>query len=139
MPIREFRRSDTEAVVALWERCDLTRPWNDPYADIDRKMADSPWGLLVECDADRIIGTVMVGYDGHRGWVNYLACEPSHQRQGIASALIERAIELLRARGCPKLNLQIRDGNDAAASFYAALGFAPDAATSMGLPLVDDG
>ncbi len=124
--------------MALWERCDLIRPWNDPYADIDRKLADSPWGLLVECDASRIVGTVMVGYDGHRGWVNYLACEPSHRRQGIATALIERAVELLRARGCPKLNLQIRDGNDAATDFYEALGFAPDAATSMGLRLVDD-
>ncbi|MFM7061230.1 MAG: GNAT family acetyltransferase [Actinomycetes bacterium] len=146
MEIRTFVTADTDALVALWRRCGLVHPTNDPYRDIDRKVADSPWGLLVATsdgtdDANtsrRIVGSVMVGYDGHRGWINYLACAPDHRRRGVARALMEHARGLLAERGCPKINLQVRTGNDAANSFYESLGYSDDGVTSFGLRLVHD-
>ncbi|MFM7617788.1 MAG: GNAT family acetyltransferase [Actinomycetes bacterium] len=146
MEIRTFVTADTEALVALWRGCGLVHPKNDPYRDIDRKVADSPWGLLVAThngtdDADtgrRIVGSVMVGYDGHRGWINYLACAPDHRRRGVARSLMEHARDLLAERGCLKINLQVRAGNDAANSFYESLGYSDDGVTSFGLRLVHD-
>ncbi|MDO8732230.1 MAG: GNAT family acetyltransferase [Actinomycetota bacterium] len=138
MEIRQFESHDRDALIALWEACELTRPWNNPGLDIDRKLSDSPWGLLV-LEADKsIVGSVMVGFDGHRGWINYLAAAPSHRRQGIASQLMTVAEELLLARGCPKVNLQVRDGNDEAIQFYAARGYANDGVTSWGYRLIHD-
>ncbi len=80
----------------------------------------------------------MIGYDGHRGWMNYLAVDPEHQGHGIGRALVEYAEAVLRAAGCPKLNLQVREGNDAALAFYGSLGFETDAAVSLGKRLIDD-
>jgi len=145
MEIRTFVPAETEALVSLWRDCGLVHPANDPYRDVDRKVADSPWGLLVAADRtaaddgpDVIVGSVMVGYDGHRGWINYLATHPGHRRRGIARALMDHARALLLERGCPKINLQVRAGNDAAVSFYEALGYADDWVTSFGLRLVHD-
>ncbi|MDA8208979.1 MAG: GNAT family acetyltransferase [Actinomycetota bacterium] len=139
MRIRGFRPEDGESVVALWTACALVRPWNDPWLDIERKMADSPWGFLLAEDSTAIIGTVMAGYDGHRGWINYLACLPSHRRQGVGSALMTHAAELLRQKGCPKINLQVREGNEAALAFYASLGYQHEQVSSLGLRLRGDG
>ena len=139
MKIREYESRDREALITLWRACELTRPWNDPGRDIDRKLADSPWGLLVFIDDDEmVVGSVMVGYDGHRGWINYLAAEPSRRREGIASLLMARAEELLLARGCPKVNLQVRAGNDSAAQFYLQRGYLQDEVTSFGYRLIPD-
>jgi ribosomal protein S18 acetylase RimI-like enzyme len=85
MEIRTFTRADTDAVIDLWRATGLVYPTNDPHLDIDRKVADSLWGFLVLTEKDGIIGSVMVGYDGHRGWINYLACHPDHQRKGVAT------------------------------------------------------
>ncbi len=139
MDIRPFIEADTEAVVALWNDCGLTRPWNNPYKDIARKLSVSPDLFLVGTDGSgQRIATVMVGYDGHRGWINYLAVHPSQQRQGHARRLMERAEALLTARGCPKLNLQVRAGNEAVIAFYESLGYTDDKTVSMGKRLIAD-
>ncbi len=125
-------------MVALWRACDLVKPQNDPWLDIERKMADSSWGFLIAEDGDDVIGSVMAGNDGHRGWINYLASLPSGQRKGVGTALMSRAAELLQERGCPKINLQVRDGNEAALAFYASLGYLDEPVTSLGLRLQHD-
>lgn len=91
MQVRAFTPADTEAVVQLWQDCELTRPWNDPHKDIARKLSVSPDLFWLGCNADgRIIASIMVGYDGHRGWINYLAVHPAHQRRGHARQLMQR-------------------------------------------------
>jgi ribosomal protein S18 acetylase RimI-like enzyme len=138
MLIRPFETADEDAVVALWVACGLTRPWNDPRADIARKRADSPELLLVAEEEGVVLGSVMVGYDGHRGWINYLATHPSRQRGGIGRALMEAAEERLAALGCAKVNLQVRDENEAARGFYEAIGYGQDPVLSYGKRLLVD-
>jgi ribosomal protein S18 acetylase RimI-like enzyme len=138
LQLRAFEAADEAAVIALWQRCGLTRPWNDPGKDIRRKLAEQPelFGLL--CDGDEVIGSVMAGYEGHRGWINYLAVSPDRQRQGHGQRLMAWAEERLRGRGCPKINLQVRQGNEAVLAFYASLGFADDQVVSLGKRLEHD-
>jgi ribosomal protein S18 acetylase RimI-like enzyme len=138
MRIRPFARDDTESVVALWHASGITRPWNDPRRDIERKLAVQPELFLVAEDVDAVVGTAMAGYDGHRGWLYYLAVAPAGQGAGIGSALV-REVELrLAALGCPKLNLQVRDGDPRLLAFYERLGYRPDAATGLGHRLIAD-
>ena len=132
MEIRVFVEADTDAVIDLWNLTDLTHPNNDPSLDIKRKMNDSPWGFLVAMDGKTIIGSIMVGYDGHRGWINYLACHPNHRRHGVAKSLMNEAKKLLIERGCPKINLQVRSGNESAVKFYESIGYLDDNVTSFG-------
>ena len=136
--IRPFRPADEDAIIALWRACDLVRPWNDPRKDIARKRRVNPDGFLVGEQDGRIVASVMVGYEGHRGWVNYLAVEPMLQRSGVGRALMDEAEKLLRAAGCPKINLQVRRGNAAALAFYERLGFAADDVVSLGKRLEHD-
>jgi ribosomal protein S18 acetylase RimI-like enzyme len=136
--IREFRPEDTEAVVALWVACDLTRPWNDPYADLERKLRDSPELLLVGEEEGSVVGSVMAGYDGHRGWVNYLAVHPSIRGRGLGRHLMGAAEERLAALGCAKINVQVRDGNESARGFYEAIGYRLDRVVSYGKRLISD-
>lgn len=139
MQVRAFTPADTEAVVELWQDCELTRPWNDPHKDIARKLSVSPDLFWLGCDADgRIIASIMVGYDGHRGWINYLAVHPAHQRRGHARQLMQRAEQVLSELGCPKLNLQVRAGNEAVIAFYESLGYADDRTLSLGKRLIPD-
>ncbi|WP_043009082.1 GNAT family acetyltransferase [Comamonas testosteroni] len=139
MQVRAFTPADTEAVVQLWQDCELTRPWNDPHKDIARKLSVSPDLFWLGCDADgRIIASIMVGYDGHRGWINYLAVHPAHQRRGHARQLMQRAEQTLSELGCPKLNLQVRAGNEAVLAFYERLGYADDRTLSLGKRLNPD-
>jgi ribosomal protein S18 acetylase RimI-like enzyme len=140
--IRAFEETDRAAVVALWHRVGLTRPWNDPDRDIDRKVADSPWGLLVAEDGARVIATAMVGYDGHRGTVNYLGVDPAWRGRGIGGALMDHAEALLLARGCPKINVQVRGDNSEVIAFYEQRGYSlepPAHAVNLGRRLVEDG
>lgn len=138
MRIRPFEERDTEAVVALWEAAGLTRPWNDPRKDIARKLEVQRELFLVgEVDA-RVVATAMAGYDGHRGWVNYLAVDPAHRGAGHGRALMHEIERLLAERGCPKLNLQVREGNDGALAFYRALGYDVDVVASLGKRLIPD-
>ena len=139
MTIRPFQSTDEGAVVALWARCGLTRPWNDPHKDIARKLAVRPDLFLVAELDGTLIGTVMVGYDGHRGWINYLGVDPTSRRQGVGRALMAEAERLLRREGCPKVNLQVRTSNTEAIEFYRRVGFAIDDVVSLGRRLEHDG
>ncbi len=138
MLIRPFRPDDEAAVIALWQRCDLVRPWNDPHKDIQRKLLVRPDLFLVGIIDDHIVASVMAGYEGHRGWLNYLAVDPAHQRRGHARAMVAEAERLLRAAGCPKINLQVRTSNGGVIEFYRKLGYAADEVTSMGKRLEQD-
>lgn len=139
LQIRPFAPADAEATVQLWQACGLTRPWNDPYKDIERKLQVHPELFLVGYDeTGAVMASVMVGYEGHRGWINYLAVHPAQQRRGHARRLMEMAERLLVERGCPKLNLQIRAGNEAVIAFYASLGYTDDQTLSMGKRLIAD-
>jgi ribosomal protein S18 acetylase RimI-like enzyme len=136
--IRPFTVADQEAVVDLWTRCGLVRPWNDPRRDIARKLRVQPELFLVVEIEGAVTGTVMVGYDGHRGWINYLAVDPAARRRGLGRALMAEAERLLRARGCPKINLQVRADNVEVLAFYERIGFAQDAVASLGKRLEND-
>lgn len=136
--IRPFRSAETEAVVALWDACDLIRPWNDPRRDIERKLRVDPELFLVAVEEELVLGSVMAGYEGHRGWINYLAVDPSRRRQGLGTRLMDEAERLLADRGCPKINLQIRSENADVIAFYGALGYQTDDVVSLGKRLIDD-
>lgn len=136
--IDTFTEGDRHRVVRLWTDCGLTRPWNDPDKDIDRKMADSPWGFLVLRQGNGIIGSAMLGYDGHRGSLYYLCVHPDHQGQGHARRLMEHCEALLKARGCPKLNLLVRSSNLPVKAFYDRIGYAQDDVISLGKRLISD-
>ncbi len=139
MEIRVFALQDSEAVVQLWHDCGLYRPWNDPHKDIARKLSVSPELFWVGVDEQgEVMASIMVGYDGHRGWINYLAVHPKHQRQGHARQLMQRAEAELTALGCPKLNLQVRAGNEAVIAFYESLGYGDDQTVSLGKRLIPD-
>ena len=138
MRIRSFQTADEDQVIALWQECGLTRPWNDPRKDIARKLAYQPALFLVGTVDDSIMATTMVGYDGHRGWVYYLAVARSHRRQAFGRALMNHAESLLMELGCPKLNLQIRTSNAEVIAFYRSLGFQQDDAVSFGKRLTSD-
>jgi ribosomal protein S18 acetylase RimI-like enzyme len=136
--IRSFAGGDTEAVVALWHEAGLVVPWNDPYRDIERKLAVQPELFLVADVGERVVGTAMVGFDGHRGWVNYLAVAADLRRGGLGARLMGEAERLLTERGCPKLNLQVRSSNTAVIEFYRRLGYRVDETTSLGKRLIPD-
>ena len=138
MNIRPFQPDDEEAVIALWQVCELTRPWNDPHADIARKRTEQPELFLVGTVGDELMASAMAGFDGHRGWVYYLAVAPAHRGRSYGSALMREVERLLRERGCPKLNLQVRAANAAAAAFYRKLGYAQDELLSLGKRLIHD-
>ena len=138
MRIRTFRPDELDALIDLWRRCDLLRPWNDPAKDITRKLRQQPEGLLVGDEQGEVVASVMVGYDGHRGWLNYLAVCPRHRRRGHGRTLMAAAEAWLHERGCPKLNLQVRQGNHSARAFYHALGFQTDEVVSLGKRLEHD-
>jgi ribosomal protein S18 acetylase RimI-like enzyme len=120
---REIGDADVEAVVALWQACGLTRPWNDPYKDISfsRQGADST--ILVAEQDGRIIASVMVGHDGHRGMLYYVAVDPALRRGGLGRAAVRAAEAWLGRRGVWKVNLLVRSENDAVRGFYESLGY----------------
>lgn len=140
MRIRAFEPRDEQAVVRLWTDCGLVVPWNDPHRDVQRKLKVQPEMFLVACSEsdNRIIGAVMAGYDGHRGWINYLAVDPHMRRQGIGERLMLEAERLLREIGCPKINLQVRSTNAEVLAFYDRLGFRDDDVVSLGKRLESD-
>ena len=159
MRIRQFQAADRAAVIDLWHRAGLVRPWNDPERDLDRKLADSPWGMLVgviEGDdllagvgaaeqgpgVGGVVASAMVGYDGHRGSIFYLAVDAAARGRGYGSALMAHAESLLWARGCPKLNVSVRADNSQVIGFYLDRGYrleGPDHAVNLGLRLIEDG
>jgi ribosomal protein S18 acetylase RimI-like enzyme len=139
MHIRPFEPADEAAVIALWQRCGLTRPWNDPKKDIRRKLRVRPDYFLVGVLDGAVVATAMLGYDGHRGWVYYLGVDPDHQNKGFGQAVMAEAERLLREAGCPKINLQVRTTNQKVIDFYRRLGYALDEVVSLGKRLEHDG
>jgi ribosomal protein S18 acetylase RimI-like enzyme len=139
LTIRPYRPDDETAVIDLWTACHLVVAHNDPRKDIQRKLRVNPdWFLIGELDGT-LIATCMVGYEGHRGWINYLAVAPHLQRRRLASRLMDEAEKILRKAGCPKINLQIRSTNLQVIQSYESLGFKIDPVTSMGKRLEADG
>ena len=138
MNIRPFQTSDENVVVALWKACGLVRPWNDPNKDIARKLNVQPELFLVGLEGERVAGTVMVGYEGHRGWINYLAVSPDYQGRGLGRRLMDEAEQRLLVLGCPKINLQVRGGNEAVRQFYESIGYSLDEVVSYGKRLERD-
>jgi len=138
MLIRSFQPEDEAAVIALWARCGLTRPWNDPHKDIQRKLRVRPDLFLVGVLENEIVATAMVGYDGHRGWIYYLGVAPEQREHGLGRAIMEEAERLLREAGCPKINLQVRTSNEQAVAFYQRLGYGVDEVLSLGKRLEED-
>ena len=130
--IRIFRASDEPQVIQLWQACGLVVPWNVPHLDIARKLDFQPDLFFVAERDDEIVGTAMAGYEGHRGWVNYLAVAPPFQRHGLGRQLMGFVEERLAALGCAKLNLQVRSGNSDVIEFYERLGYRVDEVVSLG-------
>lgn len=136
--IRVYEKADEPQIIALWLACDLTRPWNDPRKDIARKLAIQPELFAVAESRGELVGSVMVGYEGHRGWINYLAVSPKHRREGLGRALMAWAEARLLERGCPKVNLQVRGSNTSVLAFYDSLGYGRDDVVGLGKRLVHD-
>lgn len=138
LEIRPYHESDEDSVVALWRECKLVRPWNDPIKDIGRKLRVQRELFLVGFLDGRLVATAMAGYEGHRGWINFLAVAPDSRKRGFGRLLMDEAEARLREMGCPKINLQVRRSNAAAAEFYRSIGYAEDNVLSMGKRLVED-
>jgi ribosomal protein S18 acetylase RimI-like enzyme len=136
--IRPFEPQDEEQVIALWKECNLTVPWNDPKKDIQRKLKVNPELFLVGVVDDNVVASAMGGYEGHRGWVNYLAVSPSHQKKGYGRQMMGALEVKLKAMGCPKINLQVRETNLAVIEFYKAIGYDVDHVIGMGKRLEKD-
>lgn len=138
MKIRSFVQQDEDAVIRLWNACGLVRPWNDPKKDIQRKLTTQPELFLVVEKEGGVLGSAMVGYEGHRGWVYYLAVDPSCQGQGIGQALMQEAEHLLMERGCPKIQLLVRSNNSQVLDFYGKLGYETSDVVMLGKRLIPD-
>ncbi|MCY3801751.1 MAG: GNAT family acetyltransferase [Chloroflexi bacterium] len=138
MEIRSYEESDQEAVVNLWRECGLVTPWNDPVKDIGRKLRVQRDMFLVGSLGARLVATVMAGYEGHRGWINYLAVAADCRNRGFGRRLMQEAEGRLRAMGCPKINLQVRTSNTDVVKFYRAVGYSVDDVVSMGKRLEED-
>ena len=132
LQIRPFRAGDQQAVIRLWEKCSLVVPQNDPATDIACKLQVQPDLFLVGVIKAAIVATVMVGYDGHRGWIYYLAVAPDRRRLGIGRGMMEAAERKLRKLGCPKINLQVRKTNAGVIEFYRRLGYTVDEVIGLG-------
>jgi ribosomal protein S18 acetylase RimI-like enzyme len=138
MQITAYKPEYEEEVIALWRRCNLTRPHNDPKQDIARKMKVQPELFLVGVDGGKVIATAMGGYDGHRGAVYYLGVDPDCREKGLGREIMAALEQKLVERGCPKLNLMFRTDNGKVEQFYEKIGYSRDACTEMGKRLIPD-
>ena len=138
MEIREYREKDASAVIALWIQCGLVVPRNNPQKDIERKLKVDRDLFLVGILEGKIIASVMGGYEGHRGWINYLAVDPACRRKGYGRRIMREIEKRIRARGCPKINLQVRTTNQGVIQFYRSLGYADDNVIGLGKRLEED-
>lgn len=130
-----YRTEYRDAVIKLWRTCNLVVPQNDPVEDIEKKMRFQPNLFLIGLLDGKVIGSIMVGYEGHRGWINYLAITPEDQRHGYGRKLVQKAIDELKKMGCQKVNLQIRRSNVKVIDFYKHIGFKEDDVVSLGMRL----
>ena len=136
--IRSYIETDLQEVIKLWKSCDLVVPWNNPEEDIARKLKVDPDLFLIGKASDEIVATVMGGYEGHRGWINYLAVAPTHQRNRYGAEIMAEVEKRIRAMGCPKINLQVRSTNADVISFYRSIGYRVDDVVSLGKRLIED-
>ncbi|HEX7758515.1 MAG TPA: GNAT family acetyltransferase [Caulobacteraceae bacterium] len=132
MDIGDIGDADIEPVVALWERCGLTRPWNDPRSDIALARRTPTSTVLVGRRDGRVVAAAMVGCDGHRGWAYYVAADPDLRGQGLGREIMAAAEDWARAQGVPKIQLMVRGGNAPVIGFYKALGYAPEDTVVLG-------
>jgi ribosomal protein S18 acetylase RimI-like enzyme len=128
----EAEADDAQEVIALWEACGLTRPWNDPAADFARATGGPASAVLLLREGHKLAASVMVGHDGHRGWVYYLAVAPGRRRAGLGRKAMDAAEAWLRTRGAPKLQLMVREDNEAALAFYESLGLERQKVVTLG-------
>ena len=133
--IATYNQNHQKALIELWRKCNLVVPQNDPTEDIQKKLEFQPDLFLIALLDSKLIGSVIVGYEGHRGWLNYLAVHPDYRNRGYGKKLVERAIAELEKLGCLKLNVQVRESNISAVRFYEHLGFRDDHVVSLGLRL----
>ena len=138
MEIAEYREKYGGQVIELWFKCKLVVPSNNPRRDIERKAEVDPDLFLVGIINGKVVATVMGGYEGHRGWINYLAVDPAHQRKGYGHLIMQEVEKRIRARGCPKINLQVRATNDGVIKFYQSLGYSDDNVIGLGKRLEED-
>jgi ribosomal protein S18 acetylase RimI-like enzyme len=123
LAIAPIEDGDVTAVIALWERCGLTRPWNDPAADIALARRGANSTVLIGRDGSAIVATALVGHDGHRGWVYYVAVDPDRRGKGLGRAIMNASEEWLRREGIAKLQLLVRRENAKAGAFYESIGY----------------
>ncbi len=138
MIIRPFEDDDRQTVIKLWRRCGLVVAWNDPEADIDRKLRVDPELFVVGLAGSRLVATAMGGYDGHRGSLYYLAVDAEQQGRGYGRKIADYIADLLEQRGCPKLNIMVRSSNTGMIDFYHRLGFKTDEVVCLGKRLIED-
>lgn len=129
--IRPHEKKDEEAVINLWQKCNLIVPQNDPHIDIKKKIEFQPELFFIGTLQDEVIASIMVGYEGHRGWINYMAVLPKYQNRGFGGLLIEHATVELKKLGCQKVNLQVREKNNKVIDFYKKHGFIDDHVISL--------
>jgi ribosomal protein S18 acetylase RimI-like enzyme len=137
--IREYIETDEQQVIDLWMKCHLVVSSNNPMRDIQRKLRVDRDLFLVGILDNKIIATVMGGYEGHRGWINYLAVDPGYQGNGYGRLIMEAVEQRIRSKGCPKINLQVRATNKAVIRFYQSLGYTDDHVIGLGKRLEEDG
>ena len=138
MTISPYLPEHENDVIELWRKCDLTRHWNNPKLDIERKLKVNPELFLVGLISGRVVATVIGGYDGHRGWIHYLAVDPAYQRRGLGRRIMEAVEKKILGMGCPKINLQVRVDNAAVVAFYESIGYQTEERVSMGKRLIED-
>ncbi len=138
MVIRTYKNKDRDRVIDLWKQCSLISPGNNPVKDIKRKSEDSPDLFFVGESGNGIIATCMAGYDGHRGWIYYLAVKREHRKKGIGSKIIKHAEKALKAMGCPKIDLMVRKSNKNVISFYNKTGYKDDPVVVLSKRLIND-
>jgi len=136
--IRHFQKTDTKVVIRLWHDCNLIVPWNDPVNDIQRKLEVGTELFLIDEFDDKLIASVMGGYDGHRGWIYYLAVAPMYRNRGFAQDMMAEMESRLTELGCPKINLLVRSTNIEVIEFYQSLGYVADQSVSLGKRLISD-
>ncbi len=137
MQIRPFQMEDETGVIRLWQDCGLVVPHNDPHRDIACKLAMQPDWFLVGCVDQKLIASAMAGYDGHRGWIYYLAVHPEYQKKGYGRLILAEAENILKAAGCPKINLMVRTSNRKTIEFYRHIGFERSDVITLGKRLDD--
>jgi ribosomal protein S18 acetylase RimI-like enzyme len=138
MIVKPYSSQNMDDVIDLWNRCNLLRSWNDPKKDIKRKLKVNPELFLLGFIDNKLIATVVGGYDGHRGWINFLAVDPAYMQRGFGKQILEAVEEKIRALGCPKINIQVRTDNKDILKFYESNGYKMDKVVSMGKRLEED-